>query len=290
MSGFFAHVQTRPRLFISAGVGLVAALVAPDLQHAVTRALLGWNVGVWLFLVLVGTMMLKADHEHLRRAAIAQAEGAATVLTLVIVAAVVSIVAIVIELSAAKQGAHHAWPHVLFALATVAGSWLLLPTLFAMNYASLYYRSAHGSGLAFPEPDKTFRPDYADFLYFSFTIAVASQTADVAITNRSMRRLVLLQRRCPRHRRRVHRATVSHDHELEQVRRTVDVTARDVGHHAAFELQRGGHTVLGAVGKLRMSGPGPRANRAHVAEVVAEQVDLVHTLHHDHAAARALAV
>ena len=194
MSGFFAHLSTRPRLLIAAIVGLLAALLLPGIDHAVTRSLLGWNVGVWLYLVLVGALMLRADHEHLRRAAIAQAESAATVLTLVIVAAVASIVAIVIELAAAKQGPHHGWSHVLFALTTVAGSWMLLPTLFAMNYASVYYRSAPGSGLRFPGPDeKSFRPDYGDFLYFSFTIAVASQTADVSITSRSMRRLVLLQ-------------------------------------------------------------------------------------------------
>ncbi len=194
MSGFFTHVRTRPRLLTAALVGLLAALLVPGIDHAVTRSLLGWNVGVWLYLVLVGTLMLQADHEHLRRAAIAQSESAATVLTLVIVAAAASIVAIVIELAAAKQGARHGWSHVLFALTTVAGSWLLLPTLFAMNYASVYYRNPHGSGLRFPEPEeKGFRPDYADFLYFSFTIAVASQTADVSITSRSMRRLVLLQ-------------------------------------------------------------------------------------------------
>ena len=38
-----------------------------------------------------------------------------------------------------------------------------------------------------------FEPDYSDFLYFSFTIAVASQTSDVTVTTRAMRRLVLLQ-------------------------------------------------------------------------------------------------
>ncbi|MEP7299353.1 MAG: DUF1345 domain-containing protein [Burkholderiales bacterium] len=194
MSGLITHLRTRPRLFASAGAGVAAGVLVPGIDHFTTRALLGWNVAVWLFLVLIGTMMLRADHERLRRAAVAQAEGATVVLGLVIVAAIASLGAIVAELSAARlPGAHHAWPHVLFALATVAGSWLMLPTLFALNYASLYYRKAHGSGLKFPEPDKTFEPDYADFLYFSFTIAVASQTADVAITNRPMRRLVLLQ-------------------------------------------------------------------------------------------------
>jgi uncharacterized membrane protein len=181
-------------MFICAAVGTAAGVLTPGIAHVVTRSLLGWNVGVWLFLVMIGVMMLRADHDRLRRSAIAQAEGAAAVLTLVIVAAVVSIVAIVIELAAAKgPDAHHALPHVLFALATVTGSWLLLPTLFSLNYASLYYRTTRGGGLKFPEPDETFKPDYADFLYFSFTIAVACQTADVTITNRPMRRLVLLQ-------------------------------------------------------------------------------------------------
>jgi uncharacterized membrane protein len=139
--------------------------------------------------------MMRADHEKLRRNSMEQSEGAAVVLALVIVAAVASIVAIIVELSGAKQAdGHHAWSHVLFALVTVAGAWLLLPTLFAMNYASLYYVSGeHGSGLQFPSKDVTFKPDYADFLYFSFTIAVASQTADVSISTRTMRRLVLLQ-------------------------------------------------------------------------------------------------
>jgi uncharacterized membrane protein len=188
------HVRTRPRMFGSAAVGIAVALGAVNVDSPVTRALIGWNVAVWLFLGLIGLMMLRADHEHLRRTAIAQAEGAAAVLAIVIMAAIVSVLAIVFELSAAKRpGAHHALPHVLFALATVAGAWLLLPTLFAMNYASLYYRAEHGDGLQFPGADKTFRPDYADFLYFSFTIAVASQTADVTISTRPMRRLVLLQ-------------------------------------------------------------------------------------------------
>jgi uncharacterized membrane protein len=67
-----------------------------------------------------------------------------------------------------------------------------VPETFALTYASQYYRTAHGSGLNFPHADEEFRPDYGDFLYFSFTIAVASQTADVSVTTQAMRRLVLL--------------------------------------------------------------------------------------------------
>lgn len=193
MIAMFKHIATRPLMAVSAAVGMLVALVVPGIEHGVTRALLGWNVGVWVFLILIGTMMLKAEREHLRRIAIEHAEGAAGVLAVVVVAAVFSIIAIVYELALAKgTGSRQAVPHALLAIATVSGSWLLLPTLFAMNYASLHHTADEGEGLKFPE-GKTFKPDYADFLYFSFTIAVASQTSDVVITSRSMRRLVLLQ-------------------------------------------------------------------------------------------------
>jgi uncharacterized membrane protein len=187
------HVRARPRLLAAAAIGLLAAIGAPDIASPVTRWLVGWNVGVWLYLVLIGAMMLHADHGRLRDVARAHAEGAATVSLVVAAAALASIVAIVLELAAAKAGARHALPHALFAMLTVAGSWLLLPTLFALDYASLFYRVEQGEGLAFPGAAAGFKPDYVDFLYFSFTIAIALQTSDVAVTSKAMRRLVLAQ-------------------------------------------------------------------------------------------------
>ena len=197
MHPVLAHVHARPRLVLAFLLGLLAALLAPGLPSAVTRGLLGWNVAVWCYLVLVGWMMLQADHHLLRRVAVAQAESAGTVLAMVSAAAVASLVGVVIELSAAKQpGARHALPHLALALATVLGAWVLVPTVFALTYASRFYHRAQdgqGQGLRFPGDEAAFKPDYSDFLYFSFTIAVASQTADVSITTRPMRRLVLLQ-------------------------------------------------------------------------------------------------
>lgn len=189
-----SFIASRPRLFASMAAGLTAALLVPGLNALVTRALVGWNVGTWTYLALIAVFMLRADHGELRRVAVAQAEKAAVVLTVMVLAALSSLVAIVYELSSAKlPGSRHALPHVFLALSTVACSWLLLPTLFTLTYASLYYRVAAGAGLHFPEADANFKPDYSDFAYFAFTIAVASQTADVSITTRSMRRLALLQ-------------------------------------------------------------------------------------------------
>jgi len=188
------RLTLRPRMATSCVLGIAAALLVPGELHAVTRALFGWNVAVWLYLVLIFTMMLRADHEHLRRTAMAHAEGASMVLGAVVAASIASLVGIVVELSHAKlPGTDHAVSHVLFALATVAGSWLLLPTLFTLSYASAYHTHERRAGLQFPGMETDDRPGYSDFLYFSFTIAVAAQTSDVAVTTPAMRRLVGLQ-------------------------------------------------------------------------------------------------
>jgi uncharacterized membrane protein len=68
--------------------------------------------------------------------------------------------------------------------------------MFALHYAHVYYKACdprdsakHMGGLQFPNEE---RPDYLDFMYFAFTISMASQTSDVVVTARPLRRLVLL--------------------------------------------------------------------------------------------------
>jgi uncharacterized membrane protein len=209
MKRIASHLKAHPRLVAAIAIGIAAALLTPDAllatrstgdaamsiaAGAVTRCLVGWIVGVWSYLLLISLMMWRADKGHLQRVAAAQAEGAVAVLTLVTAGAIASFGAVVLELAASKApGVRPALSHLLLVLLTVAGSWLLVPTLFGLNYASLYYGRAPCCGLLFPSTEKAFKPDYVDFLYFSFTIAVASQTADVSITTREMRRLTLLQ-------------------------------------------------------------------------------------------------
>ena len=194
------HLHAHWHLVVSLLVGTAAALLLPGLpglsdgDGARARVLVGWNVAVWLYLALAAWTIWRADKHQVRRVALAQAEGAATVLVIVILAALVSLAGTVLELTAAKlQGGPSAWQHIALALSTVVGSWLLLPTVFALNYASLYFGATVPAGLNFPHEEKDFSPDFSDFLYFAFTIAVASQTADVTVSTRALRRWVLLQ-------------------------------------------------------------------------------------------------
>jgi len=79
----------------------------------------------------------------------------------------------------------------------IFGSWFLTNTMFAKLYASLYYRdkSLNSAGepapaLAVPDEDQ---PDFLDFMYFSFTIGMTSQTSDVFINSPVLRRVSLGQ-------------------------------------------------------------------------------------------------
>jgi len=186
------QLRLRPRLLIAMGFGAMLGLGWPQDLPPLSRALLGWNSGVWLYLLLVLLMMWRADHEHLQRNARAQADGMGAVLLLAMAGALASLAAITLELAQVRHGvgAVQGWPYLLLAIATVAGSWLLLPVEFALAYASLYHRGNGSHGLEFPGDSGP--PDYLDFMYFALTLAATSQTSDVAVSARPMRRLVLL--------------------------------------------------------------------------------------------------
>src|SRR5450830_2156711 len=96
---FIRLILTRPRLSSSILVGILTTLFLPkDLaSHGITRAIVGWNVGTWLYLILAARMMFWTTHEKMRARAIVQDDGKFVVLGLVIVAAIVSIGAIVAE-------------------------------------------------------------------------------------------------------------------------------------------------------------------------------------------------
>lgn len=192
----FQQLRLRPRLLSGLLAGVLAGMVVPYLWPTtlpvLTRSLLGWNVGVWLYLFLALRMMLRSDHLHLQRQAKAQADGISIVLLLAVTGALASLGAIGLELSHVRgsQSSEQGWPYLLLAISTVTGSWLLLPIEFALAYASLFHAGHGPHGLEFPGDDA--QPDYMDFMYFAVTVAATSQTSDVAVSARPMRRLVLL--------------------------------------------------------------------------------------------------
>ncbi|CAN5409304.1 DUF1345 domain-containing protein [soil metagenome] len=179
-------VYARPRTFLAMAVGVVAFVLLPDSLRLITRLLLGWDVFIAAYLLLVFTMMARCGLAHIRRNAILQDDGSSIILLVAALGAFASIAAIVFELGAGK----HAPPELALAVATISLSWAAVHTTFALHYAHEYYRGEPG-GLAFPnaDDDKPDVPDYWDFVYFAFVIGMTAQTSDVGITDKSIRRI-----------------------------------------------------------------------------------------------------
>jgi uncharacterized membrane protein len=179
-----------PRFWIAIVCGAGIFFLLPPHWSLVSRILVCWNCGVVIFLCLIYLWMARLSAERIQSKYIEEDESAQFILTVVVVAALLSVVAIVEPLATLKQtsGAERA-AHILLAAFTLVDSWLLVPTMFTTHYADMYYSvEEHERPLGFPN---TPMPVFWDFAYFSFTIAAACQTADVCTNNRTVRKIVI---------------------------------------------------------------------------------------------------
>jgi uncharacterized membrane protein len=188
-------IVSRPHLLAAALVGGALYLVGVHwVPNEVTRTLVAWDAAIALFLALSFASMIDVEHEHIKRRAIAHDEGRHFMLGLTLVAAIASIGAIIAELGGAKgQGPFEQAIRVGLTAGTIALSWAFVQTVFAIHYAHVYYTAeeveggAHKGGLDFPGDEP---PDYWDFVYFAFTLGATSQTSDVSIASKELRRAV----------------------------------------------------------------------------------------------------
>jgi uncharacterized membrane protein len=160
-----------------------------------SRLLLGWNAGALTYLGLAWATVARADPAMTRVRAQTADQSGYVIFLLIVTAASASFVAIGFLAGNIKDLPF--WPragHFTLSIMALLVSWLLIQTLFAFHYARWYY-SLHGNsttqrgGLKFPG-DK--EPDYLDFAYYAFVVGMTSQTSDVCVMTRHMRRLTLV--------------------------------------------------------------------------------------------------
>jgi uncharacterized membrane protein len=187
----FANLaRLRPRLMTSALVGASVFALLPSNWAPNSRFLVSWDIGVALYLVLAAQLATSSSTETIRIRARLEDVGAVAILILTVAAALSSMAAIGVEL----LGIHGASSgdqafRLMIAGITILCSWFFVHTIWAIHYAHEFYGDeGERRGLVFPKEDK---PDYWDFLYFSFNMGAAAQTSDVTVVSRKMRRLVL---------------------------------------------------------------------------------------------------
>ncbi len=190
------YLETRPRLLLSTLCATVVTFLLPSVLHLSARILCVWDTAMFCFLGLTWLMMVQTPPQIVRKKAQQRDVGRLIILSFIMAAATFSVIAIAFLIKDTKITT--GWTlvlHVILAIGTIVGAWLLVHTIFALHYARTYYQDGYQSlqncqleKLNFPNE---LEPDYWDFLYFSFVIGMTSQVSDVQIVSRDLRRLSL---------------------------------------------------------------------------------------------------
>jgi uncharacterized membrane protein len=188
-------VHARWRLFFSATIGLVSIFLLPHDWRLVTRMLVGWDIGISLYIALCAWMFARCDTNHIREQSARQDEGRYMIPLATVGAALASVAAIFIELRTAAGSPTNEPRLLALGVVTILLSWTFIHTIFTLHYAHEYYavHRGQGRGLKFPGDGKTGyldKPGYWDFVYFSFVIGMTSQVSDVAVSSNAMRKIV----------------------------------------------------------------------------------------------------
>lgn len=184
----------RGALILATAVGAAAAALLRGRLGYELMVAVAWDLAVLSFIVTMVVVTSRFSAAQMAKKVLHRAPSSFLVGGTALSSALFGIYAIVLLLSASGDSEPLKALHLVVALLTTLLSWALVHLLFALEYAKLFYLPhAEGDsppgGLDFPGKEP---PDYADFLYFSFIIGVACQTADVSISGGTMRRRALL--------------------------------------------------------------------------------------------------
>lgn len=184
----------RPRVYFALAAVALALLLLPTNVSVSLRSVLAADAGFLVYLLMALRIISSFSPDAVRRRASRQDHGGLVILAIILLAIAASFVAIAGLLAEAKASSGSTRIGLAaLAAGTVMLSWIVTQVVFTFHYAHEYYspRNAEGlaGGLEFP---KDTCPDYWDFLYFATSIGATSQTSDVSISSKGLRRLAAL--------------------------------------------------------------------------------------------------
>lgn len=188
-------ILVRPRLYLAVAAAIITLLVLPSSFSMNVREAIAWIIGGVVYLAVAGNTMRTCGPDIMAKNAARQDDSRIVILTLILLAIGSSFASIVGLLNEAKTAAQNVkWLYLVLAAGTIIISWTVTQVVFTLHYAHEFYRPAHGirdpqGGLDFPGEKN---PDYWDFVYFATSIGATSQTSDVAVRSRPLRRLVTI--------------------------------------------------------------------------------------------------
>jgi uncharacterized membrane protein len=182
-------VSARSPLLRVTIVGLVCGALAVPFAPWQLALLTGWDAAALAFAAWVWISIGGFSPEETRALATREDTGRVSSSLMLLGASVASLVGTAFDLVKASE-AHTGGRVVLtvIGLLTVALSWIVVHTVFALRYAHEYYTPPVG-GIDFKSDSE--QPDYQDFAYVAFTIGMTFQVSDTDVQARPIRRTVI---------------------------------------------------------------------------------------------------
>ena len=179
----------RRRTVVAAASGLLAAAIVVWFVPWELTILVAWDVAAVMVLARSWGHLWRFDAVQTQEYATREDDTRAGSELLLIVAGSVSLVGVALAfLEANRTSAGMEVVLRATGVLTIALSWGVVHTVFALRYARLYYAEPIG-GIDFK--NRTDLPDYRDFAYVAFTIGMTFQVSDTDVQNQVIRRTVL---------------------------------------------------------------------------------------------------
>lgn len=181
--------SSRGRLITVVALGTLAGALMAALGPWQLAVLAGWDVSAVAFLTWVWLSVGRFTPAETSAFATREDDSRVATSILLLSASVVSLVGVGLDLvkaSTAHNGGRVAL--TVIAVVTVALSWAVVHTVFALRYAREYYTDPVG-GIDFKTHVE--QPDYQDFAYVAFTVGMTFQVSDTDVQVRRIRRTVV---------------------------------------------------------------------------------------------------
>jgi uncharacterized membrane protein len=183
------NVPALARVAVAAVAGAVAATLQALFGPPAVAPLVGWDALALTYVCLTWWRIWPLDAEQTARRATRHDPTRTISYTLLIVAALASLIAVGAVLFQATHSKGTAEIlRVALGVGSVVVSWALVHTTFALHYARTYYSDHGGCGVDFNQSEP---PRYTDFAYLAFTIGMSFQVSDTPLTTTDVRRVAL---------------------------------------------------------------------------------------------------
>jgi len=176
-------VSARTRLLVSLLVGVGVGAFASLRETWLYAVPIGWIAAAAIYVVWMWLTIWPLDAATTAEHAVREDPGRAAVDVLSVVAALASLVAVGLLLTASRNSDAQA----ALSVGTVALAWAAVHTTYTTRYAELYYTGTDG-GIDFNQDEA---PRYSDFAYVAFSIGMTFQVSDTNLRDSGIRAAAL---------------------------------------------------------------------------------------------------